>query len=118
MVYYRHYCPYCGKVTGLSLRGYGVRLGPGSKRCSSCERVFPDGTKKWPQLTPKEKKDFLWGETYIWLIMLAFMIVVALYKQESNFKVLLAVTGLLFVLFLFQMTIRGTQILASKQRSK
>jgi len=118
MVYYRHYCPYCNHVTGLSLRGYGVRLGSGSQTCSSCERTFKDGTKEWPELTPQEKREFLWKDQWILASMWVIFLAIGAYKRGFSNLMFLVATAPFFAFFLLSMTIRGFQILSSKQRAK
>jgi hypothetical protein len=75
---YKRYCPHCGNHFQTVFDIGAMRLGPGTRTCSNCDKSFLDGSVEWNQLAPADKKEFLFGDLrrlalYGWLpvVMLA-----------------------------------------------
>ena len=53
----RFVCPFCRRVFAKSFSR--IRLGPTSRRCKGCGRVFADRSIEWPTASPSDKIEFL-----------------------------------------------------------
>ena len=121
--YWKQSCPHCGEVYGNTFDIGAVRLGSGHRACVRCFRQFADGSLEWPQLTPKQKRQFLFRGLPIFIVffgVFAGMVVYAGITTPNTMDTALAIAaGILtlgaLLLAIFYIASSG-QIRKSKQR--
>jgi len=95
ITYYRRFCLKCKKAFQTTLFRNRVRVGSGIRTCSKCKTAFSDGTLEWPDMTPAQRRRFLFGGPF-WPLMVSGA----------------AISGfLLYLLIKMQGTREGTQII-------
>lgn len=62
--YQKRLCPHCGHRFGTIFAPSAIRLGPGMRTCVKCGKAFSDGSMEWVELTPKQKREFMFGELF------------------------------------------------------
>src|SRR5579864_7132356 len=73
LMYYKRLCPFCGNPFQTVLIRDRLHLGSGSRTCSKCKGVFSDGSMEWPDMTPLQKRRFLFREILWSLGLLAVL---------------------------------------------
>jgi hypothetical protein len=125
MIYtkYKLKCPHCGGIFQTVLDNDAIQLGPRIRTCNGCKGTFSDGSAEWPELTPKQRRKFLFrgmpwflGFFGLWA---AFPIYMGIEDPKSSgvptemvVAVLMVAAGLLVIFYL----ICGVQIALSRRR--
>jgi hypothetical protein len=96
--YYSFKCPRCGQE--YTNRMSRILLGTGKRRCRTCEEVFNDGCKEWPELTRSEKFDYFLPTTTLGFVAGALiMAAIAIYISKDDLTSAFSIAGFILLMF-------------------
>jgi hypothetical protein len=112
-------CPYCRYRSGKSL--CQIRLGPGTRPCPPCHRIFADHSIEWPVATTNQKFQHLFPEiAVVYLMGNALFAILPILSPGSNpgdhFEVAILFAALAFVPLLLRLCIRWFRVRQSIDR--
>jgi hypothetical protein len=120
---YKRLCPHCGEHFQTLLDPTALRLGPNVRTCHKCRRAFSSGSLEWPELTPAQKRKFLFGGLPWFLaffgLFAAFPFYMGIKEPNSSgvdIEIAGAVLGVAACLLAAFYLICGVQIIFSKRR--
>jgi hypothetical protein len=107
-------CPACGKYCRIAvLPPWNVELGSGWSRCIRCGEEFQDGTKEWPEMTAREKREFFLHDVWLVLAVTALFVCFMLSAMPEWWLITAACGAALLVL---TCAINVVRIVASTRR--
>jgi hypothetical protein len=119
---YKRLCPHCGWNFETVYDPTALRLGPGSRFCMRCGKIILDGSIEWPELTPAQKRKFLYGDLPLFGLLGAVCSAFFMFFAVKSGDPELGIVGL-GVLFAFAVVILGIfylicwlDIVSSKRR--
>jgi hypothetical protein len=122
---YKLKCPHCGEIFQTTLDNSAIRLGPGVRTCYRCKGKFSDGSIEWPELTPTEKRKFLFRGLPWFAAFFGFWAALVLYMgfkvpESSDFAVRFAagILGVGAALLAVFYLVCWMQIIRSKRRHR
>jgi hypothetical protein len=120
--YTRRYCPSC-RFNWATLRsGNQLRLDRSVVACASCGYAIPTGWREWPELSEKEKKDYLFDglTSWYWLLIWGVFIIVTSVSPDRMVAVRidLIIAGFLGICWLLVLGWRGVGVVRSIARHK
>jgi hypothetical protein len=104
---YKRRCPFCGFHFQTVFNPTALRVGSGYRLCGECGKTFSDGSIEWPDLTPAQKRKFLFGELPVFGALGALAVVwftfIAIANGHTDF--LFVILGALFAFGLIVLSI-------------